>query len=228
MVVMLDIHFLDWGKNRPKKHYMRLHEMRIFELIFSTKLSELGVNLREFKSMNVYCLADLKKETSYEENPAIEEIKILVPYDFMTFLELDSDQAKLQAFSKLVKSYIVPALEKFSNLSPSAISLYVEEALNEIVKRNYEGVFIVDKTPRKSPNRKKMAILKGIHRSEGFQLRCEVYNEKGLKIIDQLLVEEVGNEIVYARFLGNLKWVNDNLIIVKSKTSSWEAEIHIC
>lgn len=224
---MLDIHFLDWGKKRPKKHYNRLHEMRIFELIFSTKLSELGIELGKFVSINVYCLADSKKELSYDENPAIGEIKILVPYDFMTFLELDSNQAKFQAFSDLVKSYIVPALEKYSNLSTSVFSLYVEEALDEIVRRNYEGVFLVDNTPRKSPNRKKMAILKGIHRSEGFQLRCEVYNEKGLKIIDQLLAEEVGNEIVYARFLGNLKWVNDNLIIVKSKTSSWEAEIHI-
>ncbi|MDQ0199994.1 hypothetical protein J2S10_003177 [Neobacillus ginsengisoli] len=43
-----------------------------------------------------------------------------------------------------------------------------------------------------------MAVLKGIHRSEGFQLRYEVYNEKGLRIIDELLVEEVGNETVYA------------------------------
>lgn len=40
---MINIHFKDWGKNRPKKHYNRLHEMRIFELIFSTKITQLGV-----------------------------------------------------------------------------------------------------------------------------------------------------------------------------------------
>ncbi|MBM7361387.1 hypothetical protein JOC93_000011 [Priestia taiwanensis] len=35
-----------------------------------------------------------------------------------------------------------------------------------------------------------------------------------------MLVEDVGNEIVYARFLGTLKWENENHIVVASKTSS--------
>lgn len=222
---MLNIHFMDWGKNRPKKHYNRLHEMRIFELIFSTKITELGVELAEFKMISVFCLANPSKKVSLDEDRAIEEIKILVPYDYMSFLELDSTQAKFQEFSELVRCYIVPAIKTYSKLPSSIIESYVEEALNEIVKQNFEAVFIVDKTPRKSPSRKKMAILKGIHRSEGFQLRCEVYNEKGLRIVDELLVEEVGNEVVYTRFLGTLKWENENLIVVKSKSSSWKAEI---
>ncbi len=70
-------------------------------------------------------------------------------------------------------------------------------------------------------------MLKGIHRCSGFQLWCEVYDEKGLRIINQLLVEEVGNEVVYARFLGSLKWESNQLITIKSKTSSWTKEIHI-
>ncbi|MBM7620949.1 hypothetical protein JOC95_002804 [Bacillus tianshenii] len=224
---MLSIRFLDWRKNRQRKLYDKLHEMRAFELIFSTKLAELGVQLGQFESIVVYCFADSNKELTFDESHAAGEIKILVAYDFMNFLELDSDQVRFDAFSDLVKAYIVPALGVYSKFSAAEILSCVEEALSEIVRRNYEIVFLVDKTPRKSPNRKKMAILRGIHRSEGFQLRCEIYNDKGLKIIDQLLVEEVGNEIVYARFLGNLKWVNDNLIVVSSKTSSWKEEIEV-
>jgi hypothetical protein len=224
---MLNIHFMDWGKNRPKKHYNRLHEMRIFELIFSTKITELGMELVEYKNISVFCLAKPNKKVSFDENNPFGEIKILVPYDYMSFLELDSIQAKFREFSNLVRLYIVPAINKYSKLPSAIIESYVEEALNEIVKQNFEAVFIVDKTPKKSPSRKKMAILKGIHRSEGFQLRCEVYNEKGLRIIDELLVKEVGNETVYARFLGTLKWENENLITVKSKSSSWKAEVHL-
>ena len=224
---MLNIHFRDWGKKRPQKHSNRLHGMRIFELIFSSKITDLGIELIEYKNINVFCLANPNKTVSFEENKPIEEIQILVPYDYMSFLELDSTQAKFQEFSRLVSCYIVPAINKYSNLPSSIIEFYVEEALKEIVKQNFEAVFIVDKTPRKSPSRKKMAILKGIHRSEGFQLRCEVYNERGLRIIDELLIEEVGNETVYARFLGTLKWENENLIIVKSKSSSWKAEVHL-
>ncbi len=224
---MLNIHIMDWGKNRPKKHYKRLHGMGIFELIFSSKIKELDMGLVEYTNFDLFCLANPNKTVSYEESNAFGLIRILVPYDYMTFLELDSTQAKFQEFSRLVRCYIVPAINKYSNLPSSIIESYVEEALNEIEKQNFEAVFIVDKTPRKSPSRKKMAILKGIHRSEGFQLRCEVYNEKGLRIIDKLLVEEVGNEGVYSRFLGTLKWENENLIIVKSKSSSWKAEVHL-
>ncbi|MCZ2260951.1 hypothetical protein [Sporosarcina sp. G11-34] len=224
---MLSIHFMDWGKNRPKKHYNRLHEMGIFKLIFLRKINELDMELVEFNNFNVFCLANPKKTVSYKENNAFGTIEILVPYDYMTFLELDSTQAKFQEFSRLVRCYIVPAINKYSNLPSSIIESYVEEALNEIEKQNFEAVFIVDKTPRKSPSRKKTAILKGIHRSEGFQLMCEVYNEKGLRVIDKLLVEEIGHEGVYSRFLGTLKWENENLIIVKSKSSSWMAEVHL-
>ncbi|PKJ53433.1 hypothetical protein CWE34_21580 [Bacillus sp. SN10] len=32
---------------------------------------------------------------------------------------------------------------------------------------------------------------------------------------------------VYSRFLGKLKWENEHLIIVESKTSSWMEEVHV-
>lgn len=224
---MINIYFKDWGKNRPKKHYNRLHEMRIFELIFSKKLGERGLKLGGFERILVFCLANPRKEVSYEEDRAIGELRILVPYDYTSFLKLSSIEEKFQAFSELIHLYIIPALEKYSGLPLSTISEYVEEAMGKIVKQNYEAVFLVGKTPKKSPSRKKLAILKGIHRSEGFQLRCEVYNEKGLKIIDQLLVEDVGNEVVYDQYLGNLKWESENVIVVKSKSSNWMSEIKI-
>lgn len=224
---MLNIHFLDWGKNRPKKHYLQLHVLRIFELIFSNMMSNFGVGLGEFKRIGVYCLANPNKKVSIDEERAIGEIRILIPNDFMNIIEMETTEAKYKAFCDLVRSYIVPVLEQYSNISSPMIKSYVEKALNEVVKENYEAVFLVDKTPRKSPSRKKMAILKGIHRSEGFQLRCEVYNEKGRRIVDELLVEEVGNEVVYARFLGNLKWENENRIIITSKTSGWKTEINL-
>ncbi|UNL86902.1 hypothetical protein [Priestia koreensis] len=55
----------------------------------------------------------------------------------------------------------------------------------------------------------------------------QAYNEKGLRIVNQLLVEEVGHEGLYARFLGELKWENNERVIVKSKTSSWFRVIEI-
>ncbi|EOP72273.1 hypothetical protein [Bacillus cereus] len=224
---MLKVKFYDWKKQRPKKHYLRVHEIRIFELIFSKAISDFEMGLGEIEQVTVYCLANENTDISYNVNRSLGGICVDVPYDFMGFLTLDSVEEKYNEFCKLVRQYVIPGLEVNSTLSPSIVREYVEKSLGEIVKQNYEGIFLVGKTPKKSPSRKKIAILKGIHRVKGFQLRCEVYDEKGLKIRDQLLVEEVGNEMVYSRFLGTLKWENENLIVVKSKSSSWKEEIYI-
>ncbi|EJQ54082.1 Uncharacterized protein BWINRASL_00974 [Bacillus mycoides] len=224
---MLEVKFYDWKKQRPKKHYLRVHEIRIFELIFSKKINEFEMELEEIERVTVYCLANENTDISYNVNRSLGEIRVDVPYDFMGFLTLDSVEEKHNEFCKLVRQYVIPGLEVNSTLSPSIVREYVEKSLGEIVKQNYEGIFLVGKTPKKSPSRKKIAILKGIHRVKGFELRCEVYDEKGLKIRDQLLVEEVGNEMVYSRFLGTLKWESENLIVVKSKSSSWKEEIYI-
>lgn len=224
---MMDVHFYDWAKKRPKKHYNRLHEMRIFELLFSKKLSSFNLGLGTVENIDIYCLANPNKDTSYELCEDLWEICIYVPYDYMQFLNMKSVEEKYKHFCDLVHLYVVPAIEKYSKLSIEMIKAHVNEALQEIEKENYEIVFLVDKTPKKSPSRKKTAILKGIHRSEGFQLMCEVYNDKGLRVVNKLLVEEVGNEVVYSRFLGKLKWENEHLIVVKSKTSSWMEEVHV-
>src|SRR6478735_2989858 len=224
---MFDIHIMDWAKKRPKKHYNNIHKLRVFELIFCRKLKDLGFELDELNSIAVYCLANPNKDVSYSEEKAIHEVEILLPDDYMLFIELESVEEKYQAFCNIVRKYIVPTLEKYSTFSLLTIQKYVEEALEEIVSQGYEAIFLVAKTPKKSPNRKLLAMLRGVHRYSGFQLWCEVYNEKGLRIINELLVEEVGNEVVYARFLGQLRWESNQLITIKSKTSSWMKEVHI-
>ncbi|MDC7783987.1 hypothetical protein [Priestia megaterium] len=224
---MLDIHIYDWAKKRPRKHYNNIHELRIFELIFCNRLKDLEFKLEEVKSIAVYCLANPNKEVSYSEEKATQEVEIFLPDDYMLFIELETVEKKYQAFCNIVRNYIVPVLEKYSSFSLVTIQKYVEGALEEIVNQNYEAIFLAAKTPKKSPNRKLLAMLKGVHRYSGFQLWCEVYNERGLRIINELLVEEVGNEVVYARFLGELKWESNQLITIKSKTSSWMKEVHI-
>ncbi|KWU57846.1 hypothetical protein [Priestia megaterium] len=224
---MFDIHIMDWAKKRPKNHYNNIHGLRVFELIFCRKLEDLGLQLDELNSITLYCLADPNKDISYSEMKAFKEVEILLPDDYMLFIELESVEEKYQAFCNIVKSYVVPVLEKYSSFSLVTTQNYVEEALEEIVSQGYEASFLVAKTPKKSPNRKLLAMLRGVHRYSGFQLWCEVYNERGLRIINELLVEEVGNEVVYARFLGQLKWESNQLITIKSKTSSWMKEVHI-
>ena len=64
---------------------MLVHEIRIFELIFSKKVSEFEMGLREIEKVTVFCLANENTDISYEVNRALGEIRIYVPYDFMDF-----------------------------------------------------------------------------------------------------------------------------------------------
>ncbi len=123
----------------------------------------MGFKLNEVNSITVYCLANPNKEVSYSEEMAIRDIEVFLPDDYMLFIELESIE------------------ENYSSFSLTTIEKYVEESLEEIVKQNYEAIFLVAKTPKKSPNRKLLAMLKGIHRCSGFQLWCEVYDEKRIK-----------------------------------------------
>jgi hypothetical protein len=224
---VFSIEFCDWIRNRPKEHRKKLSELRVFELLLSEKMTELVTNLGGIDRIVVYFLANSKEKLSYDVKLTMGEVVIYIPDDFMIFIDMKSTEEKFQHFSKLIYQYVIPALEEHSDVPSSTIYAYIEEALDYVVKENYEAVFLVDKTPKKSPSRKRTAILKGIHRSEGFQLRCEVYSAQGRRVIDQLLVEEIGNEFRYARFLGTLRWESENHIVVKSKTSSWMAEVYI-
>ena len=129
---------------------MLVHEIRIFELIFAKKVSEFEMGLKEIEKVTVYCLAKEHTDVSYKVNRASGEISILVPYDFMNFLTLESVEEKYKEFCKLVRQYVVPGLEENSTLSSSIVKGYIEETLEEIVKQNYEGIFLVGKTPKKS------------------------------------------------------------------------------
>lgn len=221
---MLEVFFQDWRKSRTKEEKKRFHEKRVFEIIFSEAISEYGLVIEDISMIRIYCHANEKFDFSYKKIDGLE-IKIDSPYDLRDFMSLESQEEKFEEFKKLVFLYVVPVLKEITGLSEERVFELTNLALDQIPHQNYEIVFLAGKTPKKSPNRKKVAILRGIHQSAGFRLYCEVFNSRGRRIANKLLVEEVGNEVVYARFLGDLKWESDSNIVVKSRTSSWQETV---
>ena len=115
---MLKVKFYDWKKKRPKKHYLLVHEIRIFELIFSKKVSEFEMGLREIENVTVFCLANENTDISYEVNRALGEIRVYVPYDFMDFLTLNSVEEKYKEFCKLYANMLSLDLKKILSFHP--------------------------------------------------------------------------------------------------------------
>jgi hypothetical protein len=224
---MLYISVQDFRNGKTREEKRKYHEIKIFQRIFSEELEKLDLGLRDVHFVKTFCLAEEKHRFSYQKFEAIGHIDIETSYDFRNFLALQTNEERFSEFKKIIFQYVVPALNEFSDLSKEEIHEMINLSLEKIALRNYEVVFLAGKTPKKSPNRKQVALLRGIHQSEGFQLYCEVFDSKGFRIANKLLVEEVGDEDVYARFLGELKWENDSFIRVKSRTSSWEATVEI-
>lgn len=222
---MVEITFQDWRKSKSKEEKKRFHEKRIFEILLSRAFAENEVTISNVDFIRVYLLANEKHEFSFKKTTELGEIEVDAPYDFRNYLALESLEDQFKEFKKLVLLYIVPVLKELSGLSEEKFLNLVNLSLEQIPLQNYEIVFLVGKTPKKSPSRKKVAILKGVHRAVGFQLYCEVFNSKGVRIANKLLVKEIGNEFVYSRFLGELKWENESRIIVKSRTSNWQETI---
>ena len=224
---MLSIDFQDFRKNKTKEEKIKFHEMRVFELVFSEKIVEYGLSIDNIQMIRILCLANEKKNFTYQKAEEIGEVTVEVPYDFREFTALKSTEEKFYEFKRLIYEYVLPIFIEFSNFPEEVVEETITESLNQIVLQNYEIVFLVGKTPKKSPDRKKIAILRGVHQVSGFRLYCEVYNSKGIRILNKLLIKEVGNEGVYARFLGDMKWENESLITVKSRSSSWQEILEV-
>lgn len=224
---MTNLAFLNWKKRLPKEEKYTIHQIRIFEDIFMRELMQQAIPLKQLELISIYCLADERKPYSLSINKSRDEAEVMAPYDFGTFAALPTAEEKYREFRELVFLYVVPVLEAYTDISSELLMEKVENALKQIEKQEYQDVFLAGKTPKKSPSRKQTALLKGIHRPEGFQLYCEVYNAEGLRIVNQLLVEEVGNSTVYARFLGDLKWESESRITVKFRASSWQAVVEM-
>lgn len=224
---MIFVHFNDWRKNLTKKDKLQKHEINIFEYIFSRKATELGLTIEGYELINILCLGNDRSPYTLKKQPEIGQIQVNIPYSFQSFFSLESTEAKFEEFKQLIHLYTVPVLLECSPLPMDIILELVDRSLEQISAQNYEAVFLAGKTPKKSPSRKKVALLKGIHRVEGFQLYCEVYDARGMRIVNKLLVEEVGEANAYSRFLGELKWQSESLIVVKSPYSSWQSTIEV-
>lgn len=223
----MDVHFNDWRKNLTKEDKLKKHEMNIFELIFSRKAAELGLTIEGYELINIFCLGKDQIPFSFKKQPEIGQIEVKVPYSFYSFFSLETTEEKFEEFKHLFHSSAVPVLLECSSLSKESILDLVEQSLEQIPAQNYEAVFLAGKTPKKSPSRKKVALLKGVHRVEGFQLYCEVYDESGMQIVNKLLLEEIGEPNTYSRFLGKLKWQSESLIVVQSAYSNWQTEFEV-
>ncbi|RSD29593.1 hypothetical protein [Mesobacillus subterraneus] len=206
--------------NRPKKNEVGFnHQTRIFQLLLRKYLK--GIQTEDVRSLSVYCL-DKVKEIEIDPYTIENGLTVKVPYNPTEFLKLESVEEKYAEYVRIFEEFIVPVFrERNWDYAP------VVKALEKIKEHNYQAEFLLKGTPKKSPDKNHTAIVYGLHTVSLFQLKAKIYDKDGMLIKEGILVEEVPNEIVYARFLGKPAWKDDRTFEVSSKSSQWVGSLTV-
>lgn len=206
--------------NRPQKNEVGFnHQIRIFELLLSRYLR--GIKTDEVRYLDVYCIDDIQK-TLVDSYTIENGLTVRIPYNPLSFLECKTVEEKYHEFVRILQEYISPVFQdKNWDFSP------VTDALTKIKEHNYYAEFILQGTPKKSPDKQQIAIVTGIHSITSFKLVAKIYDKGGMMIKEKVLVEDVPNELVYGRYLGKPQWKDNKTFQVSSRTSKWFGTILI-
>jgi hypothetical protein len=200
--------------NRPKKNEIGFnHQTRIFQLLLNRYLN--GIETKEDRYLSIYCV-DKVKDIEIDDYTIENGRTVKIPYNPIEFLKLDSVEEKYEEYVRIFNNFIAPVFRELNwDYSP------VIQALEKVKLHNYQAEFLLKNTPKKSPDKRHTALVLGIHSVHFFQLIARIYDKDGLMIKEKVLVEEVPNEMVYARFLGKAAWEDNQTFEVKSKSSQW-------
>lgn len=206
--------------NRQKKNEVGFNlQTNVFSLILSRYLQ--GAVTDDVEYMMVYCLAGIK-ETIVDSYTIENGLSIKIPYNPKKFLDLIDPEEKYMEYCRVFNEFISPVFkEKGWNYTP------VKEALEKIKEHKFSVEFLLNGTPKKSPDKEHIACVTGVHTVTSFKLMAKIYHKGGLLVKEEVLVEEVPSHVVYRRFLGKPEWVDHRTFQVASKTSQWVGAITI-
>ncbi|WP_226678565.1 hypothetical protein [Mesobacillus jeotgali] len=206
--------------NRPNKGEIGFnHQTRIFQLLMSRYLK--GIETKEDRYLSIYCV-DKVKEIEIDDYTIENGRTVKIPYNPIEFLKLDTVEEKYEEYVRIFNDYIDPVFREMDwDYSP------VIHALEKVKEHNYQAQFILKNTPKKSPDKRHIALVLGIHSVNSFQLIARIYDKDGLMIKEKVLAEEVPNEMVYARFLGKAAWKDHQTFEVRSISSQWAGTITV-
>lgn len=206
--------------NKPNKNEVGFnHQTRVFQLLLSRYLK--GIKTKDVQYLSVYCLEKVK-EIDIDAYTIENGLTVKIPYNPIKFINLTTVEEKYNEYVRIINEYIRPVFNKFGwDFTP------VICALEKIKEHNYHAEFVLAGTPKKSPDKNYSALVFGLHTVHDFKLIGKIYDKKGFLVKKEVLIEEVPNEFVYARFLGKPEWKDKHTFQVISKSSKWIGSVTI-
>lgn len=141
--------------------------------------------------------------------------EVSLPFDYQAFMNLD-DYRKKKMTVQTLRSGINDFIKNKGMDSEPFTSTF-----NKIIDANYENVWLWKK-PKTSPNRKHKAQILLEHEVEKIDISAIISNRQGEEITRKLLVTERPDEWFYKKYLGELKWLDNETVALISKRGGKE------
>lgn len=219
----MDIRFYDVTNPRKKRDNVEEDfelQMSAPSAVFAYYLSSLRVK-DEIRQINIFCD---KNTTDIDLNQNIIDgfWDITVPYDPNILLSIKQEKVKKEEI-KLLITDVFTRIYTFKGWEVSDF----KRAIFHAEQMGFTLEFLLKGTPKKSPNRKHIAIVKCTEDIKSFKMVCSIYDRYGVLISEKLIVETMPSSFTYQQFIGKPIWESNEIFSIEAKHGKWKESVDI-
>jgi hypothetical protein len=204
---MLLKHILLFGENGSESDIKFSFETRCITKLFERLL--VGFQSEDCKQINFHC-GNFDRFKISESVDGFYEV--LVPLDIKEFLKLD-DFIKKEKTLELLKNCLDFVIEQ-KKWDPDPF----QQVYLKIKKLNYINEFIWNK-PKWNPSKKYKAEVHCTHDLYSFDINISITNRDNNVLKNEKILSTKPDDIIYSRFLGELKWISNGEVALFEKFS---------
>ncbi len=194
-------------------------QIKLFERLLEYYLS--GLKTKETVTLHIYCDAS-KSEVEIEQKGNDNILYMHIPYNTQAFQEMTSVEEKYEEFLNILNVYVKPVCE-----AEKWNYEIVLKAAKKIKEHEFKINTILKGTPKKSPDKQRIAIVNVIHTINAIKMIASIYVTNGLRIKEETIIESVPDLEAFEVYMGKPVWIDDNTFQIQSKAGEWIGTVTI-
>lgn len=202
----------DYEKNHEQRQLDFRLQTRNISSFYSSCLK--GHKNDQCSRINIECRSNSEIRSSFGEGFYV----VFIPYDIDDFFKLD-DLGKKKKTLELIDIATAHIIEK-----EGWDRTIFDEAHHQIVNNDYMNRWIWKK-PKNSPNRKYLAKVFGNHGLYSCDIGIIIEDKNGQIMKQEVVVSEKPEEWAFLKYLGDLKWISGNEVVLIGKDG--DSEFHM-
>lgn len=204
---------VDYQMNWNDKRFRFSLETRSIASFFSRLFGY--INTKDCWKILVDCVPEIFEERILNFSGVYA---VQIQFDYDSFAKLSDINKKKVTLELLMSGIKKVALDQSWDMSP------FENTYSKIIEADYVNEWIWKK-PVKSPNRKNVASVFLQHEVNEIDISIIVSDIKGVEILRKKVITELPDEWMYSQHLGEVKWINDEKVVIINKAGDNEWQV---